>query len=145
MSKIHPILLILLICFVECKYSYFDKCYRYEKESDGNCTIFISINNVVIRAYQYYTNRHGELHTIDNLVLQRNKKYWDWSFYYQYYLSCITSSYTLSNCVTQNKAIVCDRVCESVWFKLLNTEQEPSTTWAKACDPIFLKTYGDVS
>ena len=45
--------------------------------------VYISIIIIVQHAYQYYKNTRGEIHSVDNLVLQRNKKYYDWSYYYQ--------------------------------------------------------------
>ena len=100
---------------------------------------------IVKRSYQYYTNRHGELHSFDRILLQRNKFYIDWNYYYQYSFFYFTNSYALSNCTYENDVAICDRKCESVWFKMLNAEQEPSTTWAKLCDPIFLEKFGDIS
>ncbi|KAK8803122.1 hypothetical protein WA588_002278, partial [Blastocystis sp. NMH] len=120
------VLFFLICCSVAfCKYSYTDKCYRFEKVQDKQYTFY----------YQYYFNRKGQPLSNDFIVYESNRRDSSlaWSYYYHY---------VLSDCDRTEKEFKCVSTCESVWFKIWNITAAGSI--GAACDKAFIGKYENV-
>lgn len=96
------------------------------------------------RAYQIYTNKHGDLLTADHIINQGTDFVYDVSYYYQYtFFDLLIGSYVLSDCKPVSKGMNCTQTCESVWFKFLRLDGHYSS-YVPKCDKIFQEKYGNV-
>ena len=82
-------IIVLLLCLSLgcCKYSYSDKCYRYEQVVNEHCTNSESIQRVDTYYSQYYFNRKGEPLSNDHIIYVKSydgHRVLAWSYYYQY-------------------------------------------------------------
>ncbi|KAK8809182.1 hypothetical protein WA171_001305 [Blastocystis sp. BT1] len=125
----NSVILVVLfcLCFVQSKYSYTDKCYRYQKLDYYHYNFY----------YQFYVNKKGIPHSRDYIVEElthSSSKYTLLSFYYHY---------ALTNCHNNEVGYECTSTCESVWFRIDNATS--AKEYADHCDPIFLKKFADIS
>ncbi|KAK8816026.1 hypothetical protein WA538_005144 [Blastocystis sp. DL] len=121
-----------LICILLCcsialsKYSYTDKCYRYEQER----------SSAFMTYYQYYINRNGIPLSTDYIIYDKEKKedvIPKWSYYFHY---------VLSDCKRSENKHTCTRTCESIWFKIWNVTA--AKQFVDFCDKEFIGRYADV-
>ena len=121
----------LLIPFLLCfsltigKYSYFDKCYRFDVRMDELDTL----------SYQLYINRKGIPLGNDYIIYQDNPSDGVLALSYYYH-------YVVNTCTLSEDRYVCESVCESVWFKVWNVTA--AGPYGETCDPAFLGQYGNI-
>ena len=95
-------------------------------------------------AYQFYTDKHGNLFSVDYIRFQGANHTMDVTFYYQYQHNMpLTCSYLLSDCQSVTEGMKCKRFCESVWFRFIRTDGKFSD-YVPKCDPIFQEKFANI-
>lgn len=142
-----------LLCFLLCcsialsKYSYTDRCYRYEQDRSSACRMCYHVkHSIVMTYYQYYINRKGTPLSSDYIIYDKTKKEDTnpkWSYYFQW-VACndLVTSYVLTDCKHFESKYECTRTCESIWFKIWNVTA--AEEFVQVCDKEFIGRYADI-